>query len=163
MWRNRLENTFGIYKCLEIDRNMIVSFEASNLERWRYVFFLSFDKNSQNPLYSVGAPKTREKRPKNWKFYNFHGLHSARIMFYDPTDVRNRFFIIKLPWEHIVMNIGSQKISLWKIQKIGTEFSPLKKKNSHMMPQSIFNCPNVRCFSFLCFTITQTTKKLIIA
>ena len=60
------------------------------------VFSMFWINTAKIPTFR-GRPKNAWKRPQNRKFPNFREMHSARIMFYDPTDVRNRFFTIKLP------------------------------------------------------------------
>ena len=63
-----LSGSMGVYK---IDLNTITILEPINLERWRFGIFYVLDKYSQNPLYFVGGPKTREKGLKIVSFRTF--------------------------------------------------------------------------------------------
>ena len=63
-----LSGSMSVYN---INLDTIVTCETINLERWRFGIFYVLDKYSQNPLYFVGDPKTREKGLKIVRFPTF--------------------------------------------------------------------------------------------
>ena len=63
-----LSGSMSVHK---IDLNAIATLETINLKRGRFGIFYVLDKYSQNPLYFVGDPKTREKGLKIVRFPTF--------------------------------------------------------------------------------------------
>ena len=89
--------------------------------RDKIMVFSGFVQNRPKSPLSRGRPKNMGKSAKNRNVWHFEQPHSVKIMFYDQTDIRNRFFIIKLTLEHLVMSIALHKM-LYRKTKRFTRF-----------------------------------------